>query len=198
MKGTKYLILILLLGYSFTCTAKIYQWVDANGVTQFTQTPPHNKAGKKKTKVKEVIQRIKKSSHIDEAGYVCNTLNVTQFLSELALLGHLRRYLSSFEEMHIEALADYQDKLNSRYISSIEPYKQKVEDLECMVKWSKKKIAKMEPLRLQYIADLEEAKKAVDRVPNGHSSHDLKHKLHNLSILSHGLIEPLKDLVHKK
>ena len=224
MELGKYFIAIMFLAYSYACTAKIYQWVDANGVTQFTQTPPPNKQGRKKIKVTEVKQHTKKArevrkstnkvkfkgvkqhaknnSQIDLNGYVCDVLNVDQFTDELFLLGHLRKYLSAFKYRYEIKLDNYHKKLKKSYLfdkSSLEYLKKSAENYKCMYEWSKKKIARMEPLRLQYINELKEAKDKLDLVESSNPSrnphyNEYRNKYHSLKGKSHGLIQSLEEL----
>jgi len=135
-------------------------------------------------------------------GYVCDVLNVEQFRDKLLLLGHLRKFLSSFEGRHIAYLNEYHKKSQQTYSfspSSIEYFKKLSDDYECMAEWSKKEIARMEPLRVQYLKELSAAKEKLDIVESGNPSrhphyNDYRNAYNKLKRKSHGLTQSLAEL----
>lgn len=207
MKLAKYFVAIIFLGFSYTSTAKVYQWVDANGVTQFSQTPPNSK---RQIKVKEIKQNKKRQSQIDKNGNVCNILNVEQFSNELFLLGHLRKYLASFKQRHKEALSNYKEELKKPQVfgrRNLDYFKSTAKDYKCLYKWVENKIVEMEPIRLKYLKELNAAKEKFDHavkekrelgnrsylIRNSHFS-EYRNEYYRLRRMRHGLEQTLKEL----
>ena len=212
MKYHTFILAFILLSYSPASLSKVYQWTDANGVTQFSQTPPPNKKNKKRVKVitlkqtKKAITQQNKNKYplqLNKDGYACNILNIKQFHDERKLLGHLRKYLSSFKNRHIQALKDYKTKSNSNKYTSkstLDYYKSTSENYKCMTEYSQKTIAKMEPIRLKFVKEFTKAKEDLDRVErSGNRSsnsryNEYRNKYHKLSTIKHGLVESLEEL----
>ncbi len=153
------LFTLIILPTSFA-TAKIYQWKDANGVTQFTQTPPPIKAGKKQTEVKVVKQRVNQNS-FDLNDRLCGVLSRDKVKGDpLELLRTLRMNIRAWEKSAIKHSNEFKRAVDrGARASGLGHIQSNIDQSTCMVNWAKKKIGQLEPLRVKYLEDLEQAEK---------------------------------------
>jgi len=160
------LFTLILLPSSFV-NAKIYQWKDANGVTQFTQTPPPVQAGKKQPDVKVVKQRGS-NNNFDLNDKLCGILDRETVKGEpLKLLQTLRMNIRAWEKAAIRHSNEFKNAMQrGAKASGLEFIQDRIDQSTCMVNWAKKKIGQLEPLRVKYLKDLEQAEKEFEDAKN--------------------------------
>ena len=157
----KLLTIFLAVSFSSLVSAKIYQWKDANGVMQFTQTPPPKQAGKKTLKVKEVKLHSSSSNLYDRNGDLCGILSRKKVKGDqLGLLRELRMNMKYWKESAIN-FTNERNTVAKRggTAGGLQNIQNNIDNMTCIVNWGKKKISQLEPLRLEYLDELARVEK---------------------------------------
>ena len=189
-------MLVLILLFTSLADAKIYQWKDANGVMQFTQTPPRKQEGKKRPEIKVVKQHVNQNLY-DLNDRLCGVLKRSTVTGDpLELLRTLRMNIRIWEKSAIRSANEYKEALNRGAISSgLNHIQSRVDQTTCMVNWAKKKIGQLEPLRLKYLQELEQAEKEFEEAKkkddgsHRYNYRKARSKLKNLKRIEKGLID---------
>ena len=199
------LFIALLICISSLAHAKIYQWKDANGVTQFSQTPPPVRGNKKAQKVKVVSIKSNRTA-ADKDGKICGYMTKERFEEDsLSLLRELRMNIKPWIRNSKVFSDDYLRLANSGHATDkgLTNLQKRIDDVNCMLSVAKKKIIKLEPLRQKYLKELAEAEKALaaykaeevenpdviftpGRTKRGNS---IKRKVHKLRAKKRGLVD---------
>lgn len=158
------LLVASLICFSSLTHAKIYQWKDANNVTQFSQTPPPVRGKKKAPKV-DVISLRSNRTATGKDGKICGHMEKEKF--EENSLGLLRELRMNIKPWIVNAKTfsdDYLRVANSGRGSAkgLSNLKKRIDDVNCMLSAAKKKIIKLEPLRQKYLKELAKAEETLE------------------------------------
>ncbi|MEM7016893.1 MAG: DUF4124 domain-containing protein [Pseudomonadota bacterium] len=176
-------MVVLLFVFSEHTQAQVYRWVDENGITHFSETPPEESAVEKQ---KLSATNPSSSSNIRpapitqrEGRMYCGTYQLMNTKGDQRiLLANIRPNLLHWEnhlKTKVEAhknLLRRQREINTSPNKSgdlsraIARAKQDVAEQVCLFEWAKQQSAEFEPVRQEYLAELARVQQEYDDIQN--------------------------------
>lgn len=163
--STAGLVCLCLLAFTFSVSAKMYKWTDAEGNLHYTQKPPPESARESKQmkvrtgSVVRVRQRGRK--------FYCGDLVLPSVSKRPATaIANLRARLLDWND-NIERINEQREKYikanadratTARFSERMREYDEDVAQRECQIKWAKEKLASLESDKdeiIQHYKDLE-------------------------------------------
>jgi len=165
----KLVLLVSLLSITFTAQAKIYQWTDSDGQKHFSQTPPPKIAGKKAPKVEVRKEKFKVNRGVKKINdnYYCGKIRLPSskdLVVQLANVEYSQKNWSKDIQRQQKRITKFTDEQreydsnpnktgdNSKIIKRI---RNKVVDLQCAYRWSKRQSAELVNVRKDTAEELE-------------------------------------------
>ncbi|MDM8545654.1 DUF4124 domain-containing protein [Candidatus Venteria ishoeyi] len=181
MKPNKILFFTLLLSVTNTLLAsELYQWVDENGVINFTQKPP-TQGTAKKIEVQDMENTTNQISPlpVTQGGQFdyCGTRRLPGSTDKpLLRLANIRPNLQGWKQ-HLETLNQQRTSLIEQQLEinrspnkagdlsrGIKQTEQKIAELACVLRWAKQQVKLLEPERQTYFKKLAQVQGEYDAI----------------------------------